>query len=52
MAGAAEAARATARLLADLPVGDLTIEDPAIEDVIEHVFAQETAKQSGAGTGA
>jgi len=28
------------RLLADLPVLDLTIEDPPIEDVIEHVFAQ------------
>ena len=27
------------RLLRDLPVADLTIEDPPIEDVIEHVFA-------------
>jgi len=42
----AEAARATARLLADLPVGDITIEDPAIEDVIERVFAQETAREA------
>jgi ABC-2 type transport system ATP-binding protein len=32
----------TARLLADLPVTDLTIKDPPIEDVIEWVFAQET----------
>jgi len=29
-----------ARLLRDLPVADLTIEDPPIEDVIESVFAQ------------
>ena len=27
------------RLLRDLPVADLTIEDPPIEDVIESVFA-------------
>ena len=27
------------RLLRDLPVVDLTIEDPPIDDVIEHVFA-------------
>ncbi len=31
----------TSRLLADLPVLDLTVEDPPIEDVIEQVFAQE-----------
>jgi ABC-2 type transport system ATP-binding protein len=37
----AEASRATARLLAEHPVVDLTIEDPPIEDVIERVFAQE-----------
>jgi viologen exporter family transport system ATP-binding protein len=29
----------TTRLLRDLPVADLTIEDPPIEDVIEQVFA-------------
>ena len=29
-------------LLADLPVIDLTVEDPPIEEVIERVFAQET----------
>ncbi len=37
----AETPRLTARLLADLPVADLTVEDPPIEDVIEQVFAQE-----------
>jgi viologen exporter family transport system ATP-binding protein len=36
----AEASRATARLLAEHTVVDLTIEDPPIEDVIERVFAQ------------
>ncbi|MEI7768861.1 MAG: ATP-binding cassette domain-containing protein [Chloroflexales bacterium] len=35
----ADAARITARILADLPVGDLTIEEPPIDDVIEQVFA-------------
>ena len=35
----AETPQVTARLLADLPVGDLTVEDPPIEDVIEQVFA-------------
>ena len=29
---------ATARLLADLPISDLSVEDPALEDVIDHVF--------------
>ncbi|MCC7291287.1 MAG: ATP-binding cassette domain-containing protein [Phycisphaerales bacterium] len=38
----ADAAAATTRLLADLPVLDLTIEDPPIEDVIKRVFAGET----------
>lgn len=37
----AETPRITARLLADLPVTDLTVEEPTIEDVIERVFAQE-----------
>jgi ABC-2 type transport system ATP-binding protein len=37
----ADTSRTTARLLADLPVEDLTIEDPPIEDVIERVFALE-----------
>jgi ABC-2 type transport system ATP-binding protein len=35
-----QTAQVTARLLADLPVDDLNVEDPPIEDVIEHVFAQ------------
>jgi ABC-2 type transport system ATP-binding protein len=33
-------AEITGRLLADLPVIDLLVEDPAIEEVIERVFAQ------------
>ena len=36
----AEAAQATARLLAEQPVSDLTVEDTPIDDVIERVFAQ------------
>jgi ABC-2 type transport system ATP-binding protein len=36
----ADAPQVTARLLADLPVTDLTVEDPPIEEVIEQVFAQ------------
>jgi ABC-2 type transport system ATP-binding protein len=36
----AETAPVTARLLADLPVDDLNVEDPPIEDVIEQVFAE------------
>jgi ABC-2 type transport system ATP-binding protein len=35
-----ETAQVTARLLADLPVDDLNVEDPPIEDVIEQVFSQ------------
>ena len=37
----AEASKVTARILSDLQVADLTIEDPPIEDVIELVFAHE-----------
>ena len=37
----AETARVTERLLADLPVIDLLVEDPPIEEVIARVFAQE-----------
>lgn len=37
----AETSRITARLLAELPVIDLLIEEPLVEDVIEQVFAQE-----------
>ena len=35
----ADAPDVATRLLRDLPVADLTIEDPPIDDVIEHVFA-------------
>jgi ABC-2 type transport system ATP-binding protein len=34
-----QAARVTGRILAELPVNDLTVEDPPIEDVIEQAFA-------------
>jgi ABC-2 type transport system ATP-binding protein len=37
-----ETARVTERVLADLPVIDLLVEDPPIEEVIERVFAQES----------
>ena len=37
----AETARVTERLLAELPVVDLLVEDPPIEEVIARVFAQE-----------
>ena len=30
----------TSRMLADLPIHDLTIEDPRIEDVIERAFQE------------
>jgi ABC-2 type transport system ATP-binding protein len=36
----ADAPRVTARVLAELPVIDLTVEQPAVEDVIERVFAE------------
>jgi ABC-2 type transport system ATP-binding protein len=39
----AETAHITERLLADLPVIDLLVEDPPIEEVIERIFAQEDA---------
>jgi ABC-2 type transport system ATP-binding protein len=35
-----EVAAVTARLLSDLPVQDLTIKDPPIEDVIERAFQE------------
>jgi ABC-2 type transport system ATP-binding protein len=41
----AETAQVTARILSEQKVNDLTIEDPAIEDVIEKVFSQEDALQ-------
>ncbi|HVH10639.1 MAG TPA: ATP-binding cassette domain-containing protein [Gemmatimonadales bacterium] len=41
------AAEASARLLAALPVVDLSIEDPPIEDVIRQAFAQGVAEDEG-----
>jgi ABC-2 type transport system ATP-binding protein len=41
--GRGRAPEVAARLLRDLPVADLTIEDPPIEDVIESVFAGASA---------
>lgn len=40
----ADVSQTTARLLAELNVEDLTVEDPPIEDVIETVFAQESVE--------
>jgi ABC-2 type transport system ATP-binding protein len=37
---ATDVAAITARMLADLPIHDLTIEDPPIEDVIERAFQE------------
>jgi ABC-2 type transport system ATP-binding protein len=37
---ASEVAAITTRMLADLPIHDLTIEDPPIEDVIERAFQE------------
>ena len=42
-----ETARVTGALLARLPVADLTVEDPPIEEVIERVFASTAAEASG-----
>ena len=39
----AETARVASRILAELPVADLTIEEPPFEEVIERVFASESA---------
>jgi ABC-2 type transport system ATP-binding protein len=36
-----EVPQVTSRLLSDVPVIDLTVEDPPIEDVIEEIFAEE-----------
>jgi ABC-2 type transport system ATP-binding protein len=36
----AETARITERLLADLPVVDLLVEDPPIEEVIDRAFTE------------
>ncbi len=43
-----ETASVTGRILTDLDVADLTVQDPPIEDVIEQVFSQEaTGSQEG-----
>ena len=44
----ADAPDVAGRLLRDLPVADLTIEDPPIEDVIERVFASGSGEPGGA----
>jgi ABC-2 type transport system ATP-binding protein len=41
-----EIAAITARLIADQPVQDLTIEDPPIENVIEQAFHQDDATEA------
>jgi ABC-2 type transport system ATP-binding protein len=46
----ADAPRVTTRLLQDLPVADLTIEDPPIEDVIEQVFTAEAPAEGDGAT--
>jgi ABC-2 type transport system ATP-binding protein len=43
----AETARVTGEVLANVPVADLTVEDPPIEEVIERVFASTAAEASG-----
>jgi len=45
----ADAPEVTTRLLRDLAITDLTIEDPPIEDVIERVFADATDERDRAG---
>ena len=42
-----EAPEVAGRILRDLPVADLTIEDPPIEDVIERVFASGSGEPVG-----
>jgi ABC-2 type transport system ATP-binding protein len=44
-----DASKVTAMLLAEVPVADLTIEDPPIEDVIEKVFAAEAEAEREEG---
>jgi ABC-2 type transport system ATP-binding protein len=46
---AAEVAAITARLLSELPVQDLTIEDPPIETVIERAFNEDTPAAAAGG---
>ena len=42
-----EAAAITARLLADLPVVDLSVTDPPIDEVIDRVFSTGDGKREG-----
>ncbi len=44
----ADTARVTARLLSELQVNDLSVEDPPIEDIIEKVFNQKSAQGDAA----
>ena len=46
----ADTPEVTTRILRDLPVADLTIEDPPIEDVIERVFADARDERATATT--
>jgi ABC-2 type transport system ATP-binding protein len=46
----AETARVAGRILAELPVADLTIEEPPFEEVIERVFASDAAPAAEAVT--
>jgi ABC-2 type transport system ATP-binding protein len=41
-----QTAAATARLLAELPVADLTVEDPPFDEVIETIFARGSAESA------
>jgi ABC-2 type transport system ATP-binding protein len=43
-----EASRVTSRLLADLPVVDLIVENPSVEDVIDQVFQMNEMDLTGA----
>ena len=43
-----DTARATAEILARLPVEDLSVEDPPVDDVIERVFASPNDDEPGA----
>jgi ABC-2 type transport system ATP-binding protein len=47
----ADTARVTGEILAKLPVADLTVEDPPIEEVIERVFASTAAEAAGSPDG-
>jgi ABC-2 type transport system ATP-binding protein len=49
--GRAEAAQVTGRILAEMAVNDLTVEDPPIEDVIELAFASGRPDPAGSPAG-